>query len=58
MSRHTKFAAPNDLVLIDAGCELNGYAADKARSFPASGKFSSEQKAIYQLVLDTQSGHG
>jgi Xaa-Pro aminopeptidase len=43
-----------DLVLIDAGCELQGYAADITRTFPAGGKFSEEQAAIYQLVLDTQ----
>lgn len=42
------------LVLIDAGCELEGYAADITRTFPAGGKFSEEQAAIYQLVLDTQ----
>ena len=45
---------PADLVLIDAGCELQGYAADITRTFPAGGKFSQEQKAIYQLVLSTQ----
>lgn len=45
---------PTDLVLIDAGCELQGYAADITRTFPANGKFSTEQKAIYQLVLHTQ----
>ncbi|GHB59163.1 Xaa-Pro aminopeptidase [Psychrosphaera saromensis] len=45
---------PDDLVLIDAGCELQGYAADITRTFPVSGQFSPEQKAIYQLVLDTQ----
>ena len=45
---------PNDLVLIDAGCEYQGYAADITRTFPANGKFSPEQKAIYQLVLNTQ----
>lgn len=46
--------APADLVLIDAGCELQGYAADITRTFPAGGKFSEAQKAIYQLVLSTQ----
>ncbi len=44
----------NDLVLIDAGCELEGYAADITRTFPVSGKFSPEQKAIYELVLAAQ----
>jgi Xaa-Pro aminopeptidase len=43
-----------DLVLIDAGCELQGYAADITRTFPANGKFSAPQKALYQLVLDAQ----
>lgn len=43
-----------DLVLIDAGCELDYYAADITRTFPVNGKFSPEQKAIYQLVLDAQ----
>ncbi len=43
-----------DLVLIDAGCELQGYAADITRTFPINGKFSKEQAAIYQLVLDAQ----
>ena len=43
-----------DLVLIDAGCEVDYYAADITRTFPVSGKFSEEQKAIYQVVLDSQ----
>lgn len=43
-----------DLVLIDAGCEYGHYASDITRTFPASGKFSPEQKAIYQIVLDAQ----
>jgi len=41
-----------DLILIDAGCEIDCYASDITRTFPASGTFSPEQKAIYQLVLD------
>ena len=43
-----------DLVLIDAGCELFGYAADITRTFPVSGQFSPKQRALYQLVLDAQ----
>ncbi len=43
-----------DLLLIDAGCELNGYAADITRTFPVNGKFSAVQKDIYQLVLSAQ----
>ena len=40
-----------DLVLIDAGCEIDCYASDITRTFPVSGRFSMEQKAIYELVL-------
>jgi Xaa-Pro aminopeptidase len=40
-----------DLLLIDAGCELHGYAADITRTFPIGGKFSGPQKDIYELVL-------
>lgn len=43
-----------DLVLIDAGCELDYYASDITRTFPVSGKFSAEQKALYELVLKAQ----
>lgn len=40
-----------DLVLIDAGCELQCYAADITRTFPVNGRFSEPQRAIYDLVL-------
>jgi len=40
-----------DLVLIDAGCEYHGYAADITRTFPVNGRFSREQRALYDLVL-------
>lgn len=43
-----------DLVLIDAGCEFDHYASDITRTFPANGKFSPEQKAIYEIVLQAQ----
>ena len=44
-----------DLLLIDAGCELDGYASDITRSFPVNGRFSGPQRDVYQLVLDAQS---
>ena len=43
-----------DLVLIDAGCEYEYYAADITRTFPANGVFSKEQKALYEICLDAQ----
>ncbi len=43
-----------DLVLIDAGCEYQCYAADVTRTFPVNGRFSKEQRAIYDLVLKAQ----
>ena len=42
------------LLLIDAGCELDGYASDITRSFPVNGKFSGPQKDVYELVLAAQ----
>ena len=50
-------AAPvrdGELVLIDAGCELDGYASDITRTFPANGKFSGPQRTLYELVLASQ----
>ena len=50
-------AAPvkdGDLVLIDAGCELDGYASDITRTFPANGQFTGPQRALYDLVLASQ----
>ena len=50
-------AAPirdGELVLIDAGCELDGYASDITRTFPANGRFSGPQRAVYELVLASQ----
>jgi Xaa-Pro aminopeptidase len=43
-----------DLLLIDAGCELDGYASDITRTFPVNGKFSGPQADIYTLVLAAQ----
>ena len=43
-----------DLLLIDAGCEVDGYASDITRTFPINGKFSAAQKDVYQIVLAAQ----
>ena len=43
-----------DLLLIDAGCELDGYASDITRTFPVSGRFSAPQRDVYELVLAAQ----
>jgi Xaa-Pro aminopeptidase len=43
-----------ELVLIDAGCELEGYASDITRTFPANGKFGGPQRDLYNLVLASQ----
>ena len=47
-------AREGDLVLIDAACELNGYASDITRTFPASGRFTSAQRELYDIVLAAQ----
>jgi len=44
----------NDLVLMDLGAEYHGYTADVTRTIPANGKFSEEQKIIYNIVLEAQ----
>lgn len=51
---NNKKIEPNDLILIDAGCEYKGYAADLTRTFPAKKKFSPAQKDIYDIVLKAQ----
>jgi len=43
-----------DLVLVDAGCELEYYASDVTRTYPVSGRFSQEQRQLYDLVLEAQ----
>jgi Xaa-Pro aminopeptidase len=43
-----------DLLLIDAGCELDGYASDITRTFPVNGKFNPAQKDLYEIVLAAQ----
>ncbi|TVO52331.1 aminopeptidase P N-terminal domain-containing protein [Denitromonas halophila] len=46
--------ADGELLLIDAGCELDGYASDITRTFPVNGRFSGPQRDVYQLVLAAQ----
>ncbi|HEY9688025.1 MAG TPA: aminopeptidase P N-terminal domain-containing protein [Coleofasciculaceae cyanobacterium] len=50
-NQHTRW---KELLLLDAGCEYNSYAADITRVFPSNGKFTPAQKAIYNLVLEAQ----
>lgn len=45
---------PKELILIDAGCEFGYYASDITRTFPSNGKFTPEQKQLYELVLKAQ----
>jgi Xaa-Pro aminopeptidase len=51
---NTADLADGDLVLVDAGCELDGYASDITRTFPVNGRFSAPQRALYDLVLKAQ----
>jgi Xaa-Pro aminopeptidase len=51
---NTEFSRPQDLILVDAGAEYGYYTADVTRTWPLGGKFSPEQKAIYDLVLKAQ----
>ncbi len=51
---NTARIADGDLILIDAGCEYQGYAADITRTFPANGRFTPEQRALYDIVLAAQ----
>lgn len=43
-----------ELLLIDAGCQVDNYASDVTRTFPINGKFSAEQKSLYEIVLKSQ----
>ncbi len=54
MENYKPAIEPKELVLMDLGAEYHGYTADITRTVPASGKFSPEQKAIYDLVLRAQ----
>jgi len=46
--------ADGDLLLIDAGCELDLYASDITRTFPVNGRYTPEQRAVYEVVLEAQ----
>jgi Xaa-Pro aminopeptidase len=52
--RNDRQIQPGDLLLIDAGCEYNYYAADVTRTFPVDGRFSTAQRRIYEIVLRAQ----
>jgi Xaa-Pro aminopeptidase len=51
---NNRLLAAHSLVLIDAGCELAGYASDITRTFPVGGRFSPEQREVYEIVLAAQ----
>jgi Xaa-Pro aminopeptidase len=51
---NNKTRVGNSLILMDVGAEYHGYTADVTRTIPASGKFSAEEKQIYQIVYDAQ----
>ena len=51
---NNKLLGEHTLVLIDAGCEMEGYASDITRTFPVSGKFSDVQRDVYEIVLAAQ----
>lgn len=53
-NQNNRLIAEGELVLIDAGCELDGYASDITRTWPANGKFSGPQRDLYELVLAAQ----
>lgn len=52
--QNNQMCYPGDLLLMDAGSELNGYDSDITRTWPVSGSFTDEQKVLYEIVLDTQ----
>lgn len=53
-TENNKKLQSGDLLLIDAGAELDCYAADITRTFPVNGKFTPEQKSVYEVVLEAQ----
>ena len=53
-SSNSETVGDGDLVLVDAGCEVHGYASDITRTWPVNGKFTEAQKEIYNLVLEAE----
>ena len=53
-SANNALAIDGELILIDAACELDGYASDITRTYPVNGRFSAPQKTLYELVLAAQ----
>ena len=51
---NSRMLEDGDLLLIDAGCELDYYASDVTRTLPVGGRFSAEQRAVYEIVLEAQ----
>lgn len=51
---NSKQLRDGDLLLIDAGCEVEGYAADITRTFPVNGRYSTAQREVYDIVLNAQ----
>jgi Xaa-Pro aminopeptidase len=52
--KNNRVMEDGELLLIDAGCELDYYASDVTRTFPVNGRFTPEQRAIYDIVLEAQ----
>ncbi len=53
-NENTSRMRDGDLLLVDAGCELEGYASDITRTWPVSGAYTAEQRAVYEIVLEAQ----
>nr|XP_033339039.1 xaa-Pro aminopeptidase 3-like [Megalopta genalis] len=51
---NNQFIQNKDIVLMDAGCEYHGYTSDVTRTWPINGKFTQEQKLLYDIILDIQ----
>lgn len=53
-TENTRQLQEHDLLLIDAGCAYNYYNSDITRTFPVNGRFTAEQRALYEIVLEAQ----